>query len=164
MITHLQDLLSHMAWADAVALHAWRKSGLTEDEDLRKRWNHIATVQEAFLKVLTKRGFQWDAGKPIPSFEALASWVPRNHEGLQAHLATLKETDLGLTLQMPWFDPPCVITVGEALTQVAMHTQHHRGQVSTRMKDKGGVPKDVDFIIWLWKGRPQPRWENPSVG
>jgi len=47
----------------------------------------------------------------------------------------------------------------EALVQVAMHTQHHRGQCMTRLKDFGGEPKNVDWIIWLWKQKPSARWE-----
>jgi hypothetical protein len=35
-------------------------------------------------------------------------------------------------VQIPWFqDPPCLITVAQALVQAAMHTQHHRGQLMT---------------------------------
>ena len=64
------------------------------------------------------------------------------------------------TVRIPWFpDPPCVITVAEALVQVAMHTQHHRGQCMTRLKDFGGEPKNVDWIIWLWKQKPEGRWD-----
>ena len=55
--------------------------------------------------------------------------------------------------------PPCVVTVAEALVQVAMHTQHHRGQCMTRLKDLGGEPKNVDWIIWLWKEKPRGRWD-----
>ena len=66
---------------------------------------------------------------------------------------------LSRTVRIPWFpDPPCVLTVAEALVQVAMHTQHHRGQCMTRLKDFGGEPKNVDWIIWLWKLKPQGRW------
>ena len=35
-----------------------------------------------------------------------------------------------------------------------MHSQHHRGQCMTRLKDFGGEPKDVDWLIWLWKQKP----------
>ena len=67
---------------------------------------------------------------------------------------------LSRTVQIVWFpDPPCVITVAEALVQVAMHTQHHRGQCMTRLKDFGGEPKNVDWIIWLWKQKPAARWD-----
>ena len=27
------------------------------------------------------------------------------------------------------------------------------------LKDLGGEPKNVDWIIWLWKGRPEARWD-----
>ena len=50
------------------------------------------------------------------------------------------------------------LTIAEALVQVGMHTQHHRGQCMTRLKDFGGEPKNVDWIIWLWKEKPQGRW------
>jgi hypothetical protein len=29
----------------------------------------------------------------------------------------------------------------------------------TRLKGFGGEPKNVDWIIWLWKQKPQARWE-----
>ena len=62
---------------------------------------------------------------------------------------------LSQTVRIPWFpDPPCIITVAEALVQVAMHSQHHRGQCMTRLKDFGGQPQNVDWIIWLWKQKP----------
>jgi uncharacterized damage-inducible protein DinB len=51
------------------------------------------------------------------------------------------------------------VTVAEALTQVAMHTQHHRGQLMTRLKALGGQPQNVDYIIWAWKNRPEGRWD-----
>ena len=45
---------------------------------------------------------------------------------------------LSRTVRIPWFpDPPCIITIAEAMVQVAMHSQHHRGQCMTRLKDFG---------------------------
>jgi uncharacterized damage-inducible protein DinB len=83
-----------------------------------------------------------------------------SHANLRDFAAILQEEGLARTVQIPWFpDPPCVITVAEALVQVALHTQHHRGQLMTRLKDFGGEPKNVDWIIWLWKQKPQGRWD-----
>jgi uncharacterized damage-inducible protein DinB len=48
--------------------------------------------------------------------------------------------------------------VAQALVQAAMHTQHHRGQCMTRLKDFGGEPVNVDWIIWLWKQKPEAQW------
>ena len=44
-----------------------------------------------------------------------------------------------------------------------MHSQHHRGQCMTRLKDFGGEPKNVDWIIWLWKQKPPARWDFSSM-
>jgi hypothetical protein len=29
----------------------------------------------------------------------------------------------------------------------------------TRLRDLGGRPRNVDFIIWAWKDRPAAQWE-----
>ena len=47
-----------------------------------------------------------------------------------------------------------VHTLGESMLQVFLHTQHHRGQVCMRLRELGVVPPTVDFILWLWSGRP----------
>jgi uncharacterized damage-inducible protein DinB len=74
-------------------------------------------------------------------------------------VAAMPPEKLSQTIRVPWFpDPPCVITVADALVQVAMHSQHHRGQCMTKLKEFGGEPKNVDWIIWLWKEKPQARW------
>ena len=54
--------------------------------------------------------------------------------------------------------PPLEITVEEALVQAVMHSQHHRGQNATRLRELGGEPPTTDFIVWLWQGRPEPAW------
>jgi uncharacterized damage-inducible protein DinB len=99
-------------------------------------------------------------GGPPPSFEELRGRAESSHRALRVFVDSLDDAGLARTVHIPWFpDPPCVIRVAEALVQVAMHTQHHRGQLMTRLKDFGGEPKNVDFIIWLWKGRPEGRWD-----
>jgi uncharacterized damage-inducible protein DinB len=39
-----------------------------------------------------------------------------------------------------------------------MHSHYHRGQNATRLRELGGTPPTTDYIVWLWKGRPQPAW------
>lgn len=53
---------------------------------------------------------------------------------------------LGERVQMPWFqkDPPFSITVAEALMQAMMHSQWHRGQNATRLRELGGEPPTVE--------------------
>jgi uncharacterized damage-inducible protein DinB len=172
MLTHLQDLMNHMAWADAVFFHALGKADeAKEDPGIQERLTHSLGTQELFLQNLKGEDrLPWErilagkeqppwAGRPNPGFEALKEWARRNHAGFAAFLGGCEEDQLQRKVRIPWIPaPPCLLTVAEALLQVSLHTQHHRGQCITLMKALGGQPKNVDFLIWVWKGRPAPRW------
>ena len=159
MLPFLRDLLAHAEWANAVFFHAWGKSPAWDHEELRARVAHILGVQEGFLSILRAEPPALPPDGPPPSFQDLKARAEASHTALRDFAAALRPESLFTSVRVPWFpDPPCVITVAEALVQVAMHTQHHRGQLMTRLKDFGGEPHNVDWIIWLWKGKPQGRW------
>ncbi|HEV3083563.1 MAG TPA: DinB family protein [Gemmataceae bacterium] len=160
MLTFLRDLLAHAEWANAVFFHAWNKSPARDNEEMRNRVGHIIGVQQGFLSVLRGEQPGGPPGGPPPTFDALKTRAQNVHTGLRDFAAALEADSLARIVRIPWFpEPPCNISVAEALVQVAMHTQHHRGQCMTRLKDFGGEPKNVDWIIWLWKQKPAPRWD-----
>jgi uncharacterized damage-inducible protein DinB len=159
VLAFLRDLLAHAEWANAVFFHIWGTSPARDHEELRQRVGHIIGVQQGFLSILRGEQPSGPPGGPPPTFEALKTRAETCHSALRQFLAALDPETLTRTVRIPWFpEPPCVITVAEALVQVAMHTQHHRGQCMTRLKDFGGEPKNVDWIIWLWKQKPEGRW------
>ena len=160
MLTFLRDLMAHAEWANAVFFHIWGQSPARDHEELRRRVGHIIGVQQGFLAILRRETPGGPPDGPPPSFEDLKSRAATCHADLRDFAGTLEEAALARKVRVPWFpDPPCEITVAEALVQVAMHTQHHRGQCMTRLKDFGGEPKNVDWIIWLWKQKPAARWD-----
>ncbi len=53
--------------------------------------------------------------------------------------------------EMPWL--LARVSIREAMMQVVMHSQHHRGQCASRLRVFGGTPPTLDFIVWL-KDRP----------
>jgi uncharacterized damage-inducible protein DinB len=67
---------------------------------------------------------------------------------------------------MPWAShvekrigrPPGLTTIVDTALQVVMHTTYHRGQVNARLRAIGGEPPLVDYIAWIWVGRPAPEW------
>ena len=159
MLGFLRELMDYAEWANAVFFHAWAKSPARDHEELRSRVAHILGVQEGFRSILRGEPPTMPPDGPPPSFEDLKARAVTCHELLREYAADLTEEELSRTVRIPWFpDPPCVLSVAEALVQVAMHTQHHRGQCMTRLRDFGGEPKNVDWIIWLWKQKPQRRW------
>jgi len=160
MIGPLKDLLGHQAWADAMFFRAWEGSGALEDEDLRARTDHSVATQEAFLQVLKGDAVQFP-DHPLPDFQVLKVRCEAVHQVFKALGYGLDAASLARTVRVPWFpDPPCVISVSDALLQVCLHSQHHRGQSMARIKALGAKPKNVDYIIWLWKQKPEARWSQ----
>src|SRR5262245_28027195 len=159
MLDHIRDLLAHAEWANAVFFHQWGKTLARDQVELRRRVEHIIAVQDAFVCVLRNAPFAFPGELPR-TFDELMPRAAQSHATLRSYGASMTELDLERTVTIPWFPPPpCTITTAQALVQVAMHSQHHRGQCMTRLRDAGGEPKDVDWIIWLWKGKPAARWE-----
>ena len=93
-------------------------------------------------------------------FDDLKAFARESHATINRVLSGLTDTRLAESVSMPWFrEPPLTITVGEALLQCAMHSQWHRGQNATRLRELGATPPTVDLIVWYWKGRPAPAWD-----
>jgi uncharacterized damage-inducible protein DinB len=159
MLALLRDLIAHAEWANSEFFQAWGASPAREHEELRRRVGHMVGVQSGFLAVLRGETPGGPPGGAPPTYDALLARAQYSHQGLGAYAQTLEPESLTHTVRIPWFpEPPCVITVAEAIVQAVMHTQHHRGQCMTRLKDFGGEPKNVDWIIWLWKERPGAHW------
>ena len=70
----------------------------------------------------------------------------RFHAQVEPFFETLTDQRVSSHIQMQWFkDPPLSITVAEALTQCVMHSQHHRGQNASRLRELGGEPPTTDY-------------------
>ena len=159
MLDHIRALMAHAEWANAVFFHKWGKSPARDHEEMRRRVGHLVGVQDGFRAVLRGETPGRPPEGPPPAFEQLKTRAEASHAGLRSLTDALDPGSLEQKVRIPWFpEPPCVITVAEALVQVAMHSQHHRGQLMTRLRDLGGEPANVDWILWLWKGKPQGRW------
>lgn len=53
------------------------------------------------------------------------------------------------------FDRP---SLAETIMQVVTHSAYHRGQLAARLRELGGEPPLVDYIAWIWFGRPGAEW------
>lgn len=166
----LMDMYAHMRWADAQvwsAVTAHRPAA--EDQKMKELLEHIHIVQKAFLMLW--RGE--DITENMPRFDDLASvlkWAKPCYGEAIEHIEAIGEEGLSVPVNMKWAAMiekqigrrPEAVTTGETALQVAMHSTHHRGQVNARLRELGGEPPTVDYIIWLWSGRPEPEW--PSTG
>lgn len=149
----LLELARHQAWADAAHWKALRENAaLLEDAEIRKRLNHMVMA----LKMLTTlaRGETPDpAGmKEIDSIDDLEAAMGNAHTALTA---ALESVDLDKMIALPRGPKgPFEAQSGVLLLQALTHSQHHRGQNASRMRQLGATPPMTDFVMWYALGRP----------
>jgi uncharacterized damage-inducible protein DinB len=163
-LADLRDLYRHMEWADA---QVWRAICASQDtladQKLRELSYHLHLVQHAFLHA-------WRGEQPsFPKLEEsrdVMSWGCEYYPQMTTHFQTLTDERIAEKMQLPWAEiitrelgrDPARITIAEAMLQVPLHSQYHRGQINARLRTVGGEPPRVDYIVWLWLERPAPDW------
>lgn len=160
----LVQLLRHMCWADARVWEAIEVHGdAADDAFIRERMHHVHAVQAAYLAC-------WRGNTPLLSevvdFDtagAIRRWGEQEGNAVRAFVEQCGAVGLGQPVDLPWATsfaggarPAPPPTLAETAVQVAMHSAYHRGQVNTRLRELGGVPPTVDFVVWIWEGRPPP--------
>jgi uncharacterized damage-inducible protein DinB len=160
----LVDLARHQSWADAEFWRALEQcEPATNDQAIRDRLHHLHLVQRGFLWLASGKNadaFEMSTPRDFPTLKALREFGERSSRDFAAFLEAMPDQRLDDRLELPWFprDPPFSVTVTEALTQAVMHSQWHRGQNATRLRELGGDPPTIDLIIWYWKERPAAAW------
>jgi uncharacterized damage-inducible protein DinB len=168
---HLRELIHCMEWADAEVWRAVLVHGEARtDAKLRGLLIHLHMVQRGFLCV-----WQNEPWEPVmrraSSFDSvvdLCAWAQPYYAEAQRFLEGVDEGALTQGVTMPWveayqqrlgrtFSTP---TLAETIFQVASHSTYHRGQVNARVREVGGEPPLVDYIAWVWFGRPEAEWSQ----
>ena len=162
----LTDLYRHMEWADAaVWTSVLNSTSASTDPKLREYFYHVHLVQRAFLRTWVGEHTETS----FPTFDdkrSLMLWARSYYPEALTHLGTLSDQNLLGPMVMPWAGmivqvlgrPAELTTLGETVLQVALHSTYHRGQINARLRELGGEPSNVDYIAWLWLGRPRPSW------
>ncbi len=154
------DFLAHQAWADAkqwsvIEAHP----AASTDQEISKRLHHFHLTQYAFITILRGEEFVFSRMPDFPDLKSLKEFVMHNHSLFASYGASMNEADLSKKLDIPWFKkPPLEITVSQALLQVCMHSQYHRGQNARRLRELGCDPPSTDLIVWYWQTKPVAEW------
>ena len=149
----LIDMARHQSWADAEHWKVLRANPqLLEDAGIRKHLSHMMQAYQ-FLQA-PARGEQ--AGPPgmkdVESAEGLEEGMKTAHETL---IAALPSADLEKSIQLPRGPKgPFAAPAGVLLLQAITHSQHHRGQNASRIRELGVTPPMTDYIIWFAVGKP----------
>jgi len=162
-VPQMREMARHMAWADATVWGAvLGASGAAGDAKISDTLHHMHLVQHIFVQAWTGAQFAVRERKEFATLDDINAWGVEARRGVLSFVEQVSPADLAREMRMPWAaffeqqakQPAGVHTLGESVLQVFLHTQHHRGQVCMRMREVGVVPPTVDFILWLWSGRP----------
>ena len=163
----LKELIDHMNWADA---KIWETvlsiPAAQNDEKLKKILHHYQITKYAFYHIWKDKAPEFPELSIFKTVKDLAEWSAKYPKLILTYLGGLKENDLGRMIQIPWADrlekilgkKPVDASLAETIMQVAAHSSHHRGQVNSRIRELKGEPPLVDFIAWVWLGKPEDVW------
>lgn len=165
-LTDVRQLMTHMAWADALA---WRcvlgAPAAHDDERARHLLMHVHVVQNAYVTIWRREPLAVPAANAFPKLADLYAWGMAQHEAIAAYAERLRADALDRPVAFPWASELGEVyphrygaTMAETFQQVALHSAHHRAQLLTRLRELDAKPPLVDFIAWVWLGKPQPDW------
>jgi uncharacterized damage-inducible protein DinB len=174
-IDAFREWVQYTEWADATV---WRAvlahEGARADTRLRDLLSHLHMVQRLFLLVWRDQPIQSEVQwfMEAADLTELQRRATTYYPDVRQFLDTLDAESLTRGVVMPFvaqyeqrlgrtFGVP---TLAETIFQVMHHSTYHRGQVNARLREVGGEPPLVDYIGWIWFGRPSADWSTPAVG
>jgi uncharacterized damage-inducible protein DinB len=163
VFNHLKDLFTHMAWADARVWDTILSNPATQEHArLKKTIHHYHLTQYAFYHIWNDLPMEFPKLEEFKTTRHMADWAAKYHELTKDYLAELKEDDIVKIIHIPWAarlekvlgQKPEDANLGETMFQVISHSAYHRGQVNTHIRSVDVDPPMVDYIAWVWLGKP----------
>ncbi len=161
--TEIKNLFDHMMWADT---EVWKKVLLYEassnDAKIKKLLYHLHQVQYAFYFLWKEMPIEIPKFEELRNLKSIAEWGTEYRNKLSDFLLSTTDIDGDKVIQIPWSvfverktgKKVVPATINETMLQVTSHSTYHRGQINSRFREIGGEPAMVDFIFWIWLGKP----------
>ena len=150
MLPIIDQLIRHKWWANTNLLRSIEPHpAAAEDAELRKLLHHILVANRYWLLLTKGQPFIDEEERRVPaSHAALADQFHQTEQLELDWLSRATQSELDRQIH-PRALPGTTVSVAEAMTQVALHSQGHRSQCATRLRALGGTPTPMDFVLWV---------------
>jgi len=157
-VTDLQTLYDYSYWANAKLFE--RLSTLTSEEFVRPVAGSYESLRNTLVHMMSAEGGWLErCGGPkrgvmlkpadFPTLASITSYWAEQEQKLRTFLAGLTDADLSRRIEftVPQISFSHVMALGEMLHHAAVHSIHHRGQVTLLLRELGHVPGNVDILF-----------------
>jgi uncharacterized damage-inducible protein DinB len=167
ILKHINELFAHMHWADAKVWDTILNTPAAQNhEKIKTVIHHYHLTQYAFFYIWNDLPMDFPGLEEFESTSDIAKWASKYPHLAVSYLSGLEEKDLNRVIQIPWSDrlekvlgqKPEETNLIETMLQVTSHSSYHRGQVNSLIRSMGAEPPLVDFIAWVWFGKPLAKW------
>jgi len=171
MLTFLRELFQHMYWADALVWKSVLKLSHSKNEPrFKELLYHIHAVQHVYFRIWQNLPADIPKLTDFEKITDLSRWGHEYHKNQSDFMDDLDESSLEELVNIPWADrvkeligrSPSPVTVVQTMIQVISHSTYHRGQVNKVIRELDGEPLLVDFISWIWSGKPEISWPEDN--
>ena len=166
-VNWLNELFQHMNWADAFV---WRSVSklpkAIDDTQINDRLYHIHATQHAFYQIWNESPLELPEFSTFKSLDQILLWAKEYHQRLPKYIDRMDHSKLEQKINIPWekhFEKQIgktlhSCTLFQSMLQVTSHSTYHRGQLNSLLRRLGVTPPLVDYIIWIWQGKPKADW------
>lgn len=150
MLNHYADLYTYDTWANQRCLEAIPDNS-SPDEPALALLNHVLGAKKLWLLRLTGGDYQSYSPFPERIVAETAIEIDAVHDEWGAYLSNLDATWLAAACR--YTDTkgnPRKAPVGHILYHVLNHGSHHRGQICSRLRQRGIDPPVLDYIYYSY--------------
>jgi uncharacterized damage-inducible protein DinB len=139
-------MYKHLDWANKRILEHLQTTEF-ENESAIRLFSHILLAEQVWHARIKGMDSSMLYVWGDEDLAACAQLLKQNEERYSALLKDLSAADLEREISYKNIQgTEYVNSIGDILTHVALHGQHHRGQINQRLRASGVKPVNIDFI------------------
>lgn len=142
----LKNLTEYMKWANYRTLDSLKKNPINSAVEL---FGHIVTTEEIYFKRISEKDLSSQFFWPTLTIDGIEDLIRLNYENFISFVNNRSDEDLLQTVNYQDSKGTDHRTaINEMIIHLAMHGEHHRGQIARIVREAGGEPPVTDYIYF----------------